>query len=64
MWNFRMLLDVDGLLKTAKQKCEICAVDDMKIYQVVNEVKMYGAVVTALQETKGLEMMFTMLEGA
>ena len=30
----------------------------------MNEVKRYGAVVAASQETKWLEMMFTMLDGA
>ena len=54
-------------------QCEICCCGildhllkkvtcDMKTYQVVNEVKRYGAVLFALLGTKCLEMMFTMLE--
>ena len=51
-WNVRSMLDVEGSIKTARQRCETREAEDRKIDQVVSEVGRYGVVVAALQETK------------
>jgi hypothetical protein len=46
------LVDVEGLIETARQSCDVSVVDQRKIDQAVNEWDKYQVVVAALQETK------------
>ena len=51
-WNVRTLLDVDGPIKTARQRVDLEVVDEWKIDQVVAVLGRYKVVMAALQETK------------
>ena len=51
-WNVRSLIDKEGSVRTANDKCERQIPDERRIDQVVNELGRYGVMVAALQETK------------
>ena len=50
-WNVRTLLDVEGLIETARGFGDVSVVDERKD-QVLSELDRYGVVVAGLQETK------------
>ena len=48
----RSLVDVEGTIETARQRCDESLVDERKINRVISESQRYQVSVAALQETK------------
>lgn len=51
-WNVRTLVDIEGSIETARQRCDESIVDEWKIDQVISELDRYTVSVAVLQVTK------------